>query len=685
MKKTTRPEQEVFDDLTSLCRQPGYVHVLAVLCFQANFISYDRDEGVKKKDMLKIFSSDCIIKTESNTLLGLMIKSEVTWISPGLNAIQKYANETIRLLKELHCCMKEDARQGFTTERMKNRPRLLESGEMLREPIFYNGESAHHFQYRDLAVRRYAADASWMQNNKRFTMEQAASIVKAVREIQGSKGQNMEWMLKQCHNMLPLFTFTVEEVSKKVECGIDVVESVLSAFTLPSTERNSQFRVADDYNAITATPLLHMPTGEFVSLQPYAFAEAIYETPFYWMYEDTAYRSTHAKNRGEFAERFTAERLRLVFGDEHVYVGVDVFKTKKQKDSEIDVLVVWGDRVVIVQAKSKRMTVKSKKGNTGAIQDDFKKSVQNAYDQGVACAEGMLGTQCMLKTAEGREIALPQNIKKIYIFCVVSDHYPALNLQVLGLLQTQKIERVNAPLIMDVFAIDVLTEMLDSPLQFLSYVNRRSEYSGKLIARDEQTILGYYLEHNLWLEKDIDKVLLLDNCAAGLDIAMAVRRDGVPGPRTPDGILTRNKNTVIDRVINGIEAQLDPAIIDLGFFLLSINGKAINKMNETAEVMANLARADGKVHDASFAFTDERSGITFHCTDERKEDAIPWLEFHCRCRKYKHKANQWFGICISPNKLDFRFVTLLVYLWVQDSDMDDETKDMITSESFADI
>ena len=46
---------------------------------------------------------------------------------------------------------------------------------------------------------------------------------------------------------------------------------------------------------------------------------------------------------------------------------------KGKKVGEIDVLVIFGDRAIVLQAKSKRLTLEARKGNDNQIKDDFKK------------------------------------------------------------------------------------------------------------------------------------------------------------------------------------------------------------------------------------------------------------------------------------------------------------------------
>lgn len=677
MKPPTRSEQEVFADLAALCCRPGYVHAVAHFCFRDNVILYSGE--MKEADMRKMFSPSRLIRTEINTLLGLMVKAGIDWSLPSPKMVQEYMDATEQLLEELHHCLTGEFWLGLTKEAVENGFNPFERGAVLREPIFYGGEAAYHFQYLDLAIRKYAADAPWLEANRGFTIHQASRVAKAVEGVHADSFHAIRERMRKQHpdkwTMLPLLAFTADEIAVKANLANDVVEQVLGAFELPSTERNEGFNELHDFNVITATPLLRMPSGEFLSLQSYSLAEAIYEAPNHWMYQDEAYRPTLSKNRGNFTESFVAERLGLVFGSEHVHLNIDVFETKAKRVSDVDVLIVWGNRVIIVQAKSKRLTLESRKGNDQVIRDDFKKAVQIAYDQGVACAKCLLGKPYRLATAGGRTVELPNDIKEIYIFCVVSDHYPALSFQAREFLNIEAIDRVQAPLVMDVFAVDAMTEMLQSPLQFLSYVNRRANYAEQLMASQELTILGYHLTKNLWVQPDVNLMLLGDDFSTGLDIAMAVRRAGVQGAATPDGVLTRFGKTTLGRVVKEIEARPDPATIDLGFLLLSMSEQAVTEMSRAVDRLAAHTRADGKVHDATFGFK-EGSGITFHCTDEPAHVAGPRLESYCSLRKYREKAGQWFGLCMSSSGPDVRFGVSLVFPWVQDENMDEKTKEM---------
>lgn len=677
--KGSRSEQEIFADLAALCVRDGYVHALAHLCFRDNVILYAGQ--MTEADMRKMLSPSRLIRTEINTLIGLMVKADINWALPTPQTLQEYIHTSEKLLEELHHSMSSTMLASLTKEALAvGSFDPFGRGEALREPIFYSGESAYAFQYLDLAARKYAADASWLQVNRGFTIDDARAVALAIERVQSDRFfDNRERMRKQHPaewTMLPCFAVTVAEVAAKAGLAPELTERVLTAFTLPDGERNSGFGALQDFNAICATPLLRMPSGEFLSLQSYALAEAIYDSPFYWMAQDRAYLPTLTKHRGDFTESFVAERLGLVFGRERVYGNVDIWETKATKAGEIDVLVVWGDRAIVVQAKSKRLTLEARKGNDQVIRDDFKKSVQDAYDQAVQCAQCLGDKRFTLTAGDGREIVLRYELKEIYVFCVVSDHYPALSFQARQFLKTVAVPRVQSPLVMDVFTIDAMTEMLQSPLHFLSYVNRRANYADRLLASQELTILAYHLKHNLWIDPEVNWMHLGDDFSAGLDIAMAVRRTGVTGAATPDGILTRFDATTLGRVVKEIEARPEPATIELGFLLLSLSEDTVKNTSQAIDKLAALARTDGRHHDLTLGFGSGETGLTVHCSDDPVSIAAQRLRSYCEHRKYKEKANQWFGLCMSPKGPNVRFGISLSYPWAQSEAMDEATRGM---------
>jgi len=673
-----RSEGDVLAEIRALCTRPGYVHAVAALCFRDNMLIYA--ERLTESDLRDRFDPSRLLRTEVNTLVGLMLKAPIDWTLPSQDVLGEYINASDRLLQELHDAMSGafSIAEALAALERGEQVNPFDSGDAMREPIYYAAESAYSFQYVDLAAKRYSADADWLQANVGFTIDQACAVAEAIDRVLADQFPKiMEHLRGQPFDqwtMLPAFCVMPAKVAAYAELDPKLVERILLKFTVMDGETNPRFIELQDFNQITATPLLRLPSGGFVILQSYALAEAIYDSPFYWMQQDKVYLPQRNRHRGEFTEDFVAERLAVVFGPERVLKNVEVWEGKTRV-AEIDVLVLWADRAIVVQAKSKRLTVEARKGNDQVIREDFRKSVQDAYDQGLQCAERLGDARFRLARADGSDLNL-HKITEIFMFCVVSDHYPALSFQTRQFLEPRDVPRVRAALVTDVFLIDVLTELLSTPLQFLSYITRRTRYADRLLAAQELTILAYHLKHNLWMEDSTAMLQLAEDFTAGLDIAMAVRRRGIEGDATPEGFMTRFDGKTLGRIVRQIENSPVSAVIDQGFQLLEMNGEAFDELSHIIDRMARRAAQDGNPHDVTFMFGDG-SGFTAVCSSEPDDVAARKLTTYCTRRKYRQKADRWFGICLTPGESQLRFGLRLSEPWAQNDALDEETFNMI--------
>lgn len=677
-KKTKRTEQEIFDELSALCTSPGYIHVIAYFCLRDNMIQYSG--AMKPEDMHVLHGNSRLIRTEITVLLGLMVKLEIDYAIPLPNTLQQYADKSEALLEELHHAMSGDFLAGLTPEILQDKDfNPFTSGAILRESIFYGGESAYSSQYRDFSPSKYERDDSWLKANKGYSIHDGHKVVSAVGRIQNEKPIDSIKALKKLSpdqwTYLPGYEFNAVEVAEKADLPTDVVERVLAAFTLPDSERNTEYQKLQDFNIVSALPLIKRGKN-YILLNIYSLTEAFYQSPFYWMSADTAYQPTAMDNRGKFTEEFSARRLASVFGENNVYSNVNIFTSKDTTAGEIDVLVLYGDRLILLQAKSKQLTIAARQGDDKQLRTDFKQAIQASCDQGYSCARLLLDTKATLRTPDGVEVIRPTEIKDVYVLCVISDHYPALSFQTRQFLKFAPMERVSPPFVMDVFLLDAMTEMLDSPLHLLSYVDRRTNYNDRFMSSHELNILGYHLRQNLWINNGNDLVMLTDDMGAELDLSMLVRRENIPGPWTPNGVLTRLCKTTLGKILKQIERECNPAMLAFGFVILTLSEKAVVELSKAIDEISRRTREDRKSHNISVPLEDGKTGFTVHCNYDPVEIASDKLMTYCMMRKYAQKADGWFGICIAPSDSSIIFGGHLESKWELDIDMDERTKDM---------
>lgn len=122
MATKPRSETEVLAELEELARTPGYAHVVAHLCSRDNLVIYRGQ--IKPDDMAKLYGQDRLIRTELNTLMGLMVKGPLDLTEPSPNELLKIAARTDVLMQELH-----DALNVPMMERMKALMLAVRRGE----------------------------------------------------------------------------------------------------------------------------------------------------------------------------------------------------------------------------------------------------------------------------------------------------------------------------------------------------------------------------------------------------------------------------------------------------------------------------------------------------------------------------------------------------------------------------
>jgi hypothetical protein len=181
-----RKEQEIFDELASLCTSQGYVHALALLCFRDNIVRYQGE--MTPDDMKHMFSPEHLIRTEISTLVGLMIKADIDYSLPDPPITQQYMERTEELLEELHRAIAVSPVVGIDfQEAVKKGTNPFVTGDAFREAIFYSGESGYAFQYRDFSVNKYTADNAWLTSHKGFSIEEAREVIAALSRFHTDK------------------------------------------------------------------------------------------------------------------------------------------------------------------------------------------------------------------------------------------------------------------------------------------------------------------------------------------------------------------------------------------------------------------------------------------------------------------------------------------------------------------
>ncbi|MGY6743540.1 MAG: YecA family protein [Cecembia sp.] len=661
-----RDEKSIFKDLEKITSEKGYLYVIITFCLRDNLIKYRKQ--ISKKEILQQFNPKRLVRTEISTLIGLTFKNPISFELPPENELQSLIKKTEELLVELHYAIllnsnKADySKYNFSLPSIENR---------IREAVFYSGEGAYNFQYKEFTKSKFRNDNRYFVENFGFSVEQMLNVFEAVEKIQISNLNKSNKSKKiTAESLLSYFKFTTEEVSRISKVNEDITNKIIDKFTCASTDLRRIFNSLGDFNPYNAFPFIKIELNVFFCFQVYSLYEALYESPVFFLNEDKNYRKIAAKNRGEFTEKFAFNKLVSVFGEKKVYTGIELMLNKNSIISEIDVLVLFGEIAIIVQAKSKKLTIESRKGNISTIEKDFKLAIQDAYDQAFLSGKSLLNSKIWLRDAEKTEIALNQKPKIIYPIILLSDYYPSLSMQVKEFLKTQSFEGMMNPFISDIFTLDAICEFLKSPLYFLSYLDRRVLYFNEILAVHELTILSSHLTNNLWIDNNYSAVYLTDDIGAELDAAMIVRRENLQGQRTPAGILTKFKNTHFHNIISQLEYGESIQQVELGLFLLKLSEESVINLNTQLDKIFRMTLEDKGVHDITLIFNELSSGLTIHTSFSNKIEASELLEMHCVARKYKCKLDKWFGLFLNPLTQQLQMINYINSKWTYSKELE---------------
>lgn len=670
INQVTRNNQVIFKELEQLASLPGFIHVICSLDFFSNSIFYEENKGITAVDINELREREFPIRSEMCILIGLLCKHGVFDITPlSEKDFSKLENKILSLLKELQL-----SQIFFNIEKIKDKDaKYLDSvNGALKENILYGGESFYDFQYIDFAPKKYIDDSKWFIDNKGYSLEELVTVFNAINinyydNINATLDKFQEFQnkdLSKIFNDLSSHTLNVEFISKNSNVDIEKVFKILDSFLYDFTSRNSTFLSESDFNLTNAYPILKV-NEEYILLSRVNLYEALYETPFFWFIEDKQYRDKASKNRGIFTEQFSKECLEKVFGTENVFTNINIEDLSKEIGrkkgdnvvGEIDVLVTYANKVIILQAKSKKLTIEARKGNFRAISNDFKNAIQDSYNQGYSCSELIQNKKLKLIKEDGTELKIKRDFGDIFIICAISDHYPSLSVQVREMLSCNTTNVIHEPFIMDIFLLDVISEILSTPLYFIDYLHKRAATFKTIHAQNELVVLGYHLSSNLMPNTKFDSMFLHDDIASNLDVAMLVRRRNYPGEKIPEGILTYYRNTFFENIISLLEKEEKSELIKLGLFLLSISSETIDSINQNIENLIIKNKLDENGHSITLGFNDNNSiGIIFHTNHLQFIYAKRYFKkcFEHMVNKYEFVNN--YGIYFDANTKEIRCV-----------------------------
>lgn len=728
-----RNTSEVLTDLKKLIYSPGYIYSLCLILYEDFHLDLNKIHEVDYWSKLSVKECSLIIGflvqkeidfsfpespeqafTKEEQTYALMHELHMSFNAPQFAKFKE---------------MVEQQKKGEVfKDDWQDRLDFFVKDRGMVEPMFYAGDGVYDFQYLEYLDAKYKYDQKWLLENKGFEIDTIRKIVQTIKNVELEKAKKVlavnvreefpkvaakarKKLKKQLskekideierqqlivasfyryrelfpdpgsvnnenegwgifyQNLLSLFIITPSDLK-----GIDpkAINSFFSNFSFTPI-CNETYEGPGYYNILNSRPIIKLGEERYFLPIGYLLPEAVYETPFYWMWEDKQYRDSLAKHRGDVGEEIAYELLSRVFGKGNTYRSVVVESKKGKRDTDIDLLCILGNKALCVQVKSKKLTLNAKRGDFEQLSKDFKGAVQDAYDQGLISRNAVLNRKTKFINSDGNEIRLPNNINEVYIMGLTTENYPTLAHQVHMMLLKKSEDPF--PLFVSVFDLELLTHYLRDPYDFLYYVRQRTRLMEYFHAEEELIYLGYHLEQKLWPREGYDSVSIGTDFGKIIDRNYYPYKTGVSHllPKKDDPIQNRWKDPQFDLFIKSIKSFDHPRVTDIVFHLLDWSGDTKKNMVAHLIALKNASRSEGKLKSLGTSIAP-MFGLSYVVINRFDPLELQGRNHtYAKVRKYLSKSNAWLGLgsySDSPNLID-----TMVYLdepWQHDIALETE-------------
>lgn len=449
-----------------------------------------------------------------------------------------------------------------------------------------------------------------------------------------------------------LLAITPEELSRTANVASEVTECFLRrmsqefGYKNPSFPRSftDPFASPWDYNTLNERPILTREGKYWLFVGP-MLRSALFHTFYFDLRNDSAYWPNFERARGTYLEEKTASCLQRVFPPKATLLNPLYLNGEEMAD----VIVLHDHKILIFQCKSKALTYRARIGaDFDALRDDVRKAIADSFQQGIRAQDYLKANERAEFTVGNAKFSLDMNqVNGIHVVCVTSMPFQMLAARlantnpVLGLFQKEY------PWSLSLGDLDVITEVLSSPAQFVHYVRQRQavEETPFRIDADEMDFLGFYLSHGMRF--DMDEFKGMDNVAlSGFsdDVDRWIYEKFELG-RDVDAPRSAMPNGFAD-FLRDVERTGDDYSTDCALALLDLSWAGRQRFMELVVQTKERSRQDKALHSFSTVLKDGKRGFSYVVLDGRADQLGVYKQAaaFAMLKKYQSKCDEWIGL-----------------------------------------
>ena len=476
-----------------------------------------------------------------------------------------------------------------------------------------------------------------------------------------------------------LLGFSAEDLSKSSGIPAETCQRFLDRMSQGFGYRNPLFpesftdpaKAPWDYNALNERPIV-AHGGRYWLFVPSLLPSSIFSTFYFDLMGDDSYRAVFEKARGTYVEKKTADCLRRVFPADMTLLN-PVYPNGEEM---ADVIVLHDHKILLLQCKAKALTYFARIGaDFDAIRNDVRKAIADAFKQGVRARDYLEKNRVARFMAEGRRFEIDMSqVNQVYLVSVTAMPFQTLAARLantnaaLGLFPDNEY-----PWSLSLGDLDVVTQVLDTPAQFLHYVQRRREVEATpfRLHADEMDYLGFYLSHGMRFDAEEFKgadAVGLSGFSDDVDRWVYEKFElghQAPPPRPP-------MTEAFSDFLRDVETTGDDYRTDCAIALLELGSSGRTQFMEMVAQTKQRSIEDKGLHSLSLVLNDGKRGLSFlsHAKTHRTQLFEQAAAF-AMMKKYQAKCDEWaaFGWDISSSRtVDVTF--FVSQAWVHDAQVE---------------
>jgi len=219
------------------------------------------------------------------------------------------------------------------------------------------------------------------------------------------------------------------------------------------------------------------------------------------------YSKIFLKKKAKILEEMSLNYLSNIMPKASVYGGLFYYLEQdgEKVKYETDGLIIFDENLLILEAKSHKLTLSAKRGSVLRIEKTIKNIIDDAYNQAIRCKGYIIdNTQAEFFDKDNKKVLTldAKNFRSIYIINTTYENLSHLSTQLHNLKNFNLIEGKEWPWTVFINDLRIISEIVECPSIFLLYLQRRIKMNDLelLMNSDELDFFMFFLKTGLYFD-----------------------------------------------------------------------------------------------------------------------------------------------------------------------------------------